>query len=443
MQNASAAGVKARNRDNHQAVQPLSRRLAVPELRYIINDAAPRVLIYDVEFQDTATQLGELCALPHLVDLTGDGGDSGFERGIQSAAGAATPIEVSHDDISTIMYTSGTTGHPKGAMITHGMTFWNTVNLGIPHSVAQDSVLLTVLPLFHTAGLNCYANVVFHAGGMVAVIRNFEPVAALELLQDSGYGFTHFVGVPAHYLFMSQQPDFADATFATLQMGGVGGAPCALSILQAWADKGLPIAQGFGMTETSPAVAVLDADKAVEKAGSVGVPVLHNDVRLVDEDGNDVSEPERIGELWVKGPNVTPGYWNNSEATADSITDGWLHTGDAAKRDAEGYLYIVDRWKEMYISGGENVYPAEVENIIYELDAIAEVAVIGVPDERWGEARQAVIAVQEGYELAAADVLRHCEGRLARFKHPKSVRSIDALPRNATRKVLKRELQQP
>lgn len=301
---------------------------------------------------------------------------------------------------------------------------------------------MTVLPLFHTAGLNCYANVVFHAGGTVAVMRNFEPVAALELLQDSDYGFTHFFGVPAHYLFMSQQPNFADATFETLQVCGVGGAPCALSILQAWADKGLPIAQGFGMTETSPAVTVLDADKAVEKAGSVGVPVLHNDVRLVDEDGNDVSEPELIGELWVKGPNVTPGYWNNSQATADSITDGWLHTGDAAKRDAEGYLYIVDRWKDMYISGGENVYPAEVENIIYELDAVAEVAVIGVPDERWGEAGQAVIAVQEGYELAEADVLRHCEGRLARFKHPKSVRFIDALPRNATGKVLKRELQQ-
>ncbi|HZD24734.1 MAG TPA: AMP-binding protein, partial [Alphaproteobacteria bacterium] len=305
------------------------------------------------------------------------------------------------------------------------------------------SVHMSVLPLFHTGGLNCYSNVVFHSGGTVAVMRTFEPAQALRLLTDPTYGFTHFFGVPANYLFMSQQPEFEAADLGRLSICGVGGAPCALSIIETWGRKGVGLQQGYGMTETSPSVLVLDAHMALQKPGSTGLPVLHNEVRLVDEAGNDVAETDVIGELWVKGPNVTPGYWNRPDATAESITDGWLHTGDAARRDGDGYYYIVDRWKDMFISGGENVYPAEVENVIYALDGVAEVAVIGLPDERWGEVGQAVVALKPGAGLSEADILKHCDGRLARFKIPKSVRFIEALPRNATGKVLKRELREP
>ena len=261
-------------------------------------------------------------------------------------------------------------------------------------------------------------------------------------MQDPSYGFTHFFGVPAPYLFMSQHPDFERADFSHLKVCGIGGAPSPLSLLEAWAAKGIALQQGFGMTETSPAVLALDADKAIEKAGSAGQPVLHTEVKLVAEDGAEVIEPETVGELWVKGPNITPGYWRRPEESAETIVEGWLKTGDAARFDSEGFYTIVDRWKDMYISGGENVYPAEVENAIYELPGIAEVAVIGVPDERWGEVGEAIVVVKAGHNVTGPAILEHCQGRLARFKQPKSVRFIEALPRNATGKVLKRELRE-
>ena len=421
---------------------PLNWRLAVPELAFILNDSAPKALIYDLDFTDEAEALREATAIAHFITLDGESSDSEYEFLIAKAASEIEPIDASHDDLMTIMYTSGTTGHPKGAMITNGMTFWNAVNLGLLADVTQQTAHLAILPTFHTGGLNCYANVAFHAGGTVAVMRNFDPGRCLRLLTDTDYGFTHFFGVPANYLFISQQPDFAAADLGHLSICGVGGAPCAEPILKTYAQKGVALAQGYGMTETSPSVMMLDAHDAVRKLGSSGLPVLHNEVRIVDDDGNDVTAADTVGELWVKGPNITPGYWNNPEATAASITDGWLHTGDAAKRDADGYYYIVDRWKDMFISGGENVYPAEVESVLFDLPGVADAAVIGIADERWGEVGCAIVVQEPGADLSEADVLKHFDGRLARYKIPKSARFIDELPRNATGKVLKRELRE-
>ncbi|MFN0185795.1 MAG: acyl-CoA synthetase [Aquabacterium sp.] len=422
----------------------LNWRLTVTELEYILNDSTPRLLIHDVEFTDSARALQARCGIPALLCIDKRAGAAApgntYETVIDAFTGRPAPCEaLTHDDVVTIMYTSGTTGHPKGAMITHGMNFWNCVNLGTPAGVGLDTVHLSVLPLFHTGGLNCYSNPVLHAGGTVVIMRAFDPGRALRLIGDAAQGITHFFGVPAPYQFMMQHPEFPATDLSRLRRAGVGGAPCALPILQAWADRGVLLMQGFGMTETSPASIALDPADAIRKLGSTGKVLMHTEARIVDATGSDCG-PDEVGELWVAGPNITPGYWNRPDATAAAFEGRWLKTGDAARMDSEGFIYIVDRWKDMYISGGENVYPAEVENVLYQLPQVAEAAVIGVPSDRWGEVGLAVLVLKPGVQLDRDAVVGHCSGRLARFKCPHDIAIIDVLPRNATGKVLKREL---
>jgi fatty-acyl-CoA synthase len=340
--------------------------------------------------------------------------------------------------VVTIMYTSGTTGNPKGAMITHGMNVWHCVNMGPAAGVGSDSVHLTAIPLFHTGGLNVFSNPVLHAGGTVLIMQAFDAAEVLRVIGDPELGVTHFFAVPAPYQFMEQHPDFANTDLSRLRVVCVGGAPSPLPLMEAWAARGVLMMQGFGMTETMACI-FLDSRDAMRKIGSTGKPLMHSDMRVARADGS-ACVPEEIGELWVTGPNVTPGYWNRPEATASSFEGEWFKTGDAARMDREGFVYIVDRWKDMYISGGENVYPAEVENVLYQLPQIAEAAVVGVPDERWGEVGVAVLALRPGAQLDRGVVIAHCSSRLAKFKVPRDVAIVDALPRNATGKVLKREL---
>ena len=415
---------------------PLNTRLTVPELQFIVGDSAPKVMVHDADLAETALAVAKLCNTTSSLLL---GPDGSYERAIAAAQPLASTEVVTLDDISTIMYTSGTTGLPKGAIITHGMTFWNCVNLGGPAYIGPSSVLLTVLPLFHTGGLNCYTNPVLHSGGTVLIMKQFDPAVALKLISDPAVGINVFFGVPSIYQFMAQHPAFEAADFSRLIVGGVGGAPMPVPLLQVWEARGVALQQGYGMTETSPAVLVLDREDAARKAGSAGKPVLHTEVRVVRPDGTDCAVGE-LGELWVKGPNITPGYWNRPDANQSSFTDGWLHTGDATRVDEEGFYYIVDRWKDMYISGGENVYPAEVENVLHQISAIAEAAVIGLSDPQWGEIGMAIVAVKPGQSVTEAEIMAHCAKNLARFKCPRLIRFVDALPRNAMGKVRKREL---
>jgi len=412
---------------------PLNNRLTVPELQFIVGDAAPVVMIHDADLAEIALTVAKLCNVASALKF-GPGGS--YEAGIAAAKPLTEPEIVTLDDVSTIMYTSGTTGLPKGATITHGMTFWNCVNLGGPAYISPASVLLTVLPLFHTGGLNCYTNPVMHAGGTVLIMRAFDPGEALKLISDPAVGINVFFGVPSIYQFMAQHPAFAASDFSRLIIGGVGGAPMPVPLLKVWEARGVALQQGYGMTETSPAVMVLDKEDAARKAGSSGKPVLHTEVRIVRPDGSDAAVGE-LGELWVKGPNVTPGYWNRPDANKSSFTDGWLHTGDATRVDEDGFYYIVDRWKDMYISGGENVYPAEVESVLHQLSAVAEAAIIGVPNEQWGEIGMAIVAVKPGHALTPAEIHAHCAANLAKFKCPRLIEFVDALPRNATGKIHK------
>jgi fatty-acyl-CoA synthase len=410
---------------------PLNWRLAPPELRAILADCAPAMLVYDREFADRAMELAESCGISGVISF-----GSEFERIARDGSTLDCPVAATLDDISTILYTSGTTGRPKGAIVTHGMNFWNTFHSMSMAGIARSNVFLCLLPLFHTGGLNVFSYPVFQVGGTVVIMRTFDAGEALRLIGDPSVGITHLFGVPANYQFMQQHPRFAETNMSGLVFAGVGGAPTPDTILDIWQEKGAILQQGYGMTETSPLVLVLDKEDAVRKAGSAGKPALHMEMRVVGDDGADAPSGT-IGELWVKGPNITKGYWKQPEVTAASFTDGWLHTGDAALIDDEGYYFIVDRWKDMYISGGENVYPAEVENVLYQNGAIAEAAVIGISDTRWGQVGRAVVVVKPGMTLTEDEVVAHCAANLARYKLPHSVVFSDALPRNATGKVHK------
>ncbi|MDF2367039.1 long-chain fatty acid--CoA ligase [Sneathiella sp.] len=418
---------------------PLNWRLTVNELDFIIRDAAPKILIHDAQFSAEIAELKEKTGVSYLLETTGGGGDTPYEAAIKAASPTPMLAKVMHDDVWTIMYTSGTTGLPKGAMNTYGMAFYNAVNLGVPTYFTPDAKTLTILPLFHTGGLNCYSSVALYFGGTTLVMRTFDPAECLRIIDDEEIGLTHFFGVPANYLFMSQHPDFDTTDLSRLACSGVGGAPTPVPLLETYKARGLALQQGYGMTETSPTVTVQDAEMAFSKPGSAGKLALNAEARVVDENGEDVPQGE-TGELWVKGPNITPGYWNRPEANAETITDGWLHTGDACRVDEDGHYFIVDRWKDMYISGGENVYPAEVESTLFKMPEIADLAIIGVPDDRWDEVGCAVIVVAQDKQLTADDVILYCQDKLARYKIPKHVVFMEELPRNATGKVLKRVL---
>jgi fatty-acyl-CoA synthase len=424
---------------------PVNWRLAQPEIEFILRDSGAKVLLYDAEFADVVSTL----SIPHRIRIdsygAGTDGALSYEDTLRQMD-TEVPMNprTSHDTPVILMYTAGTTGHPKGVIITHGMMFWNAVNITTPTGLSFQSTQYVVLPTFHIGGLNLYANPLFHLGGSAIIARQFDAGLTLKTLSNPDQGVTHFFGVPSIYQFMSQHPDFDSADLSRIISWGCGGAPMPTSVLAVYARRGIIVQLGFGMTETSPTVFLIDKRRALQKPTSVGKPLLHTRVRVVDESFQDVP-PGAVGEVVISGGNVTPGYWNRPDANRDSFTidehgERWLHSGDAGMVDDEGCIYIVDRYKDMYISGGENVYPAEVEQVIYQLDGVAEAAVIGVPDEKWGEAGVAVIVLKSGHEIDAEQVLTHCRAHLAKFKVPKAVMFVEALPHNAAGKILKREL---
>lgn len=408
---------------------PLNWRLAVPELQFIMGDSTPRVLIYEDQFAEAADRV----EVPVRLAL----GDPYEEALAAFDPASAPPVTATHDDPWAIMYTSGTTGHPKGAIITHRMFFYNAINIGDAVGLTQKTRTLNVLPTFHAGGLNLYATPCLRLGAAMINLREFDPEVMLRYFTSGE--ITHFFGVPAVYQFLAEHPGWEEADLSGVTSWACGGSAMPVALLERYAARGIVIRQGMGLTETSPTLFLCDEDHAMTKAGSVGKPVLHTAIRVVDENGTDLPAGT-VGELWAKGPNVTPGYWERPEANAASFTDGWLHTGDAARIDEDGYVYIVDRWKDMFISGGENVYPAEVEQVLFRHPNVLDVAVIGVPDERWGESGVAVVVPRSREEFNAEDLIAFCQDNLARYKIPKRAVLWEELPRNAAGKVLKRLL---
>jgi fatty-acyl-CoA synthase len=419
----------------------LNWRLAVPELEAIVHDSTPRALIYDGQFAGAAHGLLGQTSIERLLCLgeAAPGGEWPYERAISQASGRPVVMPPrSLDEVWHILYTAGTTGRSKGVLQTFGMVLYNALNIGLGIDLTSQDVTLNLLPCFHTGGLNMYANPTFHVGGTAIIQRAFDAAETLHLLSTQA---TAFFGVAAVYLFMSQHPDFEKTDLSGVRSWASGGSALPTSLLELYARRGIVIQQGFGMTETGPTVFLIDKEHALCKGGSVGKAQMHVQVRIVDSHGQDLA-PNEAGELLIKGPGVTPGYWQLPEVTAAAIEEGWLHSGDVARVDEDGYYYIVDRIKDMFISGGENVYPAEVENVIFQMPQVADVAVVGVPDPRWQEVGKAVIVVKEGMALAEAEVMDFCRGKLAAFKIPKSVAFVPQLPRNPAGKVLKQQVRQ-
>ncbi|MFF4759820.1 long-chain fatty acid--CoA ligase [Streptomyces sp. NPDC001292] len=415
---------------------PLNTRLAVQELAYNLSDSGSTVLVHAPEQAEVAAAAAHDAGVRHRVTLDGtDDGALGYEDLL--AAGRTEPLDatVAPDDPCMIMYTSGTTGRPKGAVLSHANITWNSVNVLVDTDLAGDEVTLVVAPLFHTAGLNMTCLPTLLKGGRVLLLGTFDPDHILHLIETERV--TYMFGVPTMYDAMTARPQWPDTDLSSLRTLNCGGAPVPARTIAAYLARGLTFSQGYGMTEASPGVLFLDREQTTAKAGSAGVPHFFTDTRVVLPDGQD-AEPGQRGEILVHGPNVMTGYWGRPDDTEAAFTDGrWLRTGDIARIDDDGYAYIVDRVKDMFVSGGENVYPAEVEDTILAHPAVAECAVIGMPDQVWGEVGRAVVVLKPSAHADEHDILDHLQGRLAKYKIPKSVIFTDALPRTASGKIMK------
>ncbi len=419
---------------------PLNFRLSGPELSYIVNNAGVHTLVVDSPHRPVIDSIrAELpCRHYFSADQPVDAWPS-IRDLIASHEALRAGVPVIEDEVALIMFTSGTTGRPKGAMLTHGNIWWNNINVLHAYDVRQSDISLLVAPLFHIGGLNVNSLVVWQKGGHVVLHRTFDPKRCLEDIEK--FRVSTMFAVPAMLLFMSQQPEFASADLSSVDCMLCGGAPVPEPLIRLYASRGIPINQGYGLTETAPFVTFLAPEWGMEKLGSAGKPPIFVEIRLVDGNGRDVGKPRVNGEVITRGPNIMKGYWNNPEATAAAIDpEGWFHTGDVGYLDEDGFLFIADRLKDMVISGGENVYPAEVESVLYEHPAIAEIAVIGLPDEQWGEAVVAVAALKQGAALDLEELRAFATDRLARYKLPRRLEFVAALPRNPAGKVLKFEL---
>ena len=412
---------------------PLNTRLTVPELRHQLDDSGSTLLLTARCPVADHDDLGEAVEI-----LRAEGAE--YEAALAGAVPEHHDETVGPDDLCLIMYTSGTTGRPKGAMLTHGNMTWNCVNVLVDVDITADEVTLVSAPLFHIAALGMTCLPTLLKGGTVILESSFEPVRALDLIAQ--HRITCLFGVPAMYEMLADQPGWAEADLSSLRNLLCGGSPVPARTIRRYLDRGLAFVQGYGMTEAAPGVLLLDRRDVHEHAGSAGVPQFFTDVRLVGADGAPVGV-DSPGEILVSGPNVTPGYWHRPRETETSFRDGvWFRSGDVATVDTEGYIRLVDRVKDMIISGGENIYPAEVEDALLEHPDVAECAVFGVPDEKWGEVGRAVVVLKAGRRRDGAALLAHLDGRLARYKIPKSVVFAEALPRSGAGKLLKGPLRE-
>ncbi|MFE9924351.1 class I adenylate-forming enzyme family protein [Streptomyces sp. NPDC005774] len=420
---------------------PFNWRLTVNEIAVLCEDAELGLLIHDATWQDTATKLGEQLGVPlagwSCTDVRND---------IDALMDRAAPIRgtgpYSGEQTAQLLYTSGTTGLPKGALITLGGLAWHALN--VQHDMCIGSPparYLSALPLFHAAGLNAIVNPTLMAGGRVSVLRRFDPARVAELLGDAGHGFTHFNAAPVMYrMVMEHASDSAD--FSHIRAGMVGGGAIPADVGAYFSEHGLELQAGWGATEMGPSMTLMPKASRVEKAHTVGIPVQHVQIRVVDPVTLEDAAPGEIGEAWVRGPSISPGYWRRDPENDEATVAGWFKSGDAVSIDEDGFVALRGRFKDMYKSGGENVFCAEVERIISSHCDVQDAAVVGVPHEKWGEVGYAVVVPEAGRTVDESDLIAHVAARLAKYKVPAKVVVVDDFPRNVTGKIQKNVLRE-
>lgn len=421
---------------------PLNWRLHWRELLTLIDDTKPTVLVFSDEFKEAAQKLSQASdSLNLLLHIDGDGLPNSryFEKTlIDSTLRPVTTESVTEEDIACLIFTGGTSGLPKGAQISHRMIGWNTLNT-IVHDLRHGDVTVNTFPLFHTGGLLVYTTPLLILGGTVVLMRRFEPAKVLSLIEE--YSATVYAGVPTMYQMMMSAPNWDTIDLSSLRFCTSGGAPLPVTLVKAFREKkDIKFKQGFGMSEFGPGVFALAPEDAIRKAGSIGRPNFFVDARVVDEN-NKLVGTNTVGELVLRGPSLCSGYFNKPEESDSAVDDeGWFHTGDLALYDDEDYYFIVDRKKDVFISGGENIYPAEIEQVIYKHPDVEMCAVVGVLDDKWGEVGKAFVVNKPNAMLNKDTLLEFLQHHLAGYKVPRHIEFVESLPISGAGKVLKREL---
>jgi len=412
---------------------PLNTRFATEELVHVLADSGAKLLLCADEWEERGQELAECVPAVQMVLSLRE-----QRLVVETAVGGSSAPDVDLEAPLAIIYTGGTTGRPKGAVLSHRAVLWNAINTVASWGLTPTDVTAVYLPLFHTGGLNALVTPLLYVGGTVVIGDQWNPTAVLDVLVEERCTIALFVPTMHHMLVTA--PAFAEAKLPHMHTMLSGGAPCPPSIYEAYRAKGMAFKEGYGLTEAGPNNFYIHPADAEQRPGSVGMPMLHNEVRLVGDDGQEV--PTGVaGELWLRGPHVFSGYWNNVDATAAACTsDGWLRTGDAARRDEDGYHYIVGRLKDLIISGGENVYPQEVETVLDRHPAVSEVAVVGVPDEKWGEAVTAALVLRAGQWVTPDELRSFCLDKLASYKIPKQFHVLAELPKTPVGKLDKRQI---
>lgn len=421
---------------------PFNWRLTASELEYMITDLKPKVLICEPDFTRTLSEIQSKIDVEHFIALRG----ASMEEAIiyEDETNKASPREPDRPemDLETpycILYTSGTTGYPKGAILPHRQILFNCINTIISWGVTEQDVSPVYTPLFHAGGLFAFLTPLLYAGGRIILARDFDPEDSLRWILEEKC--TVILGVPTLFQMWTDSPYFQEADFTHVHFFISGGAPCPVQLMDAWRKaKGIVFRQGYGLTEVGANCFSMTDEDSVPKSGSVGKPIFHSKMRITDPETGQNVEIGESGELLISGPHVCSGYWRNPEATAKSLVDGWFHTGDMVHMDEDGFYYIDGRYKDMIKSGGENIYAAEVESVFRKHEAVKDAALIGKPDEKWGEVGLMIVLLEENKPVTEDELKEFCQGKLARYKIPKQVIFDDTLPYTAYGKVEKAKL---